>query len=128
MKRISLLGVYVKDQDAAIAFYTGKLGFVLAEDVPFGTQRWVTLRLPDDEVTSVSLNLAEKEEDRALVGRQGGSQPLFGIVTDDCVGEYRRMKAAGVRFHGEPKVEPYGTGVTLEDLYGNEIYLNEEPK
>jgi catechol 2,3-dioxygenase-like lactoylglutathione lyase family enzyme len=55
MKRLSLLGVYVKNQDAAIEFYTKKLGFILAEDVPFGPQRWVTLRLRDDEVVSISL-------------------------------------------------------------------------
>ena len=126
MKRLSLLSVYVKDQDAAIEFYK-KLGFIVAEDVPFGTQRWVTLRLPDDEVVSLTLNVAETPEDQALVGKQGGSQPFFGIVTDDCLREYRRMKEAGVRFHGEPLVQPYGTGVTLEDLYGNKIYLNQEP-
>src|SRR5262245_15929423 len=57
MKRLSLLSIYVTDQDAAIEFYTKKLGFVLAEDVPFGSQRWVTLRLPDDDVVSLTLNL-----------------------------------------------------------------------
>ena len=127
MNRLSLLSVYVKDQDAAIEFYTKKLGFVLVEDVPFGPQRWVTVRLPDDEVVSIALNLATTEEDRALVGKQGGSQPYFGIVTDDCLREYRRMKDAGVNFQGEPQVQPYGTGVTLEDLYGNKIYMNQEP-
>jgi catechol 2,3-dioxygenase-like lactoylglutathione lyase family enzyme len=126
MKRLSLLSVYVKDQDAAIEFYK-KLGFIVAEDVPFGTQRWVTLRLPDDEVVSLTLNMAETPEDQALVGKQGGSQPFFGIVTDDCLREYRQMKEAGVKFHGKPQVQPYGTGVTLEDLYGNKIYLNQEP-
>src|SRR5262245_10688749 len=127
MKRLSLFSVYVTNQDAAIEFYTSKLGFTVAEDVPFGAQRWVTLRLPQDEVVSIALNLAMTDEDRALVGKQGGSQPFFGIETDDCLGEYRRMKAAGVKFHGEPKVQPYGTGVTLEDLYGNQIYMNQEP-
>ena len=127
MKRLSLLGVYVKDQDAAIEFYTKKLGFVLVEDVPFGPQRWVTLRLADDDVVSIALNLAQTGDDRQLVGKQGGSQPFFGIVTDDCLREYRRMKEAGVNFHGEPQVQPYGTGVTLEDLYGNKIYMNQEP-
>jgi len=128
MKRMSLLNVYVKNQDAAIDFYTSKLGFVLAEDVPFGPQRWVTLRLPDDEVVSVSLTLAETNEELALVGRQGGSKPLFSIETDECMREYQRMKDAGVRFEGEPEVQPYGTGVTLEDLYGNKIYMNQEPQ
>lgn len=64
--------------------------------------------------------------DQALVGNQGGSQPLFGIVTDDCMSEYHRMKNAGVKFDGEPQVQPYGTGVTLVDLYGNKIYMNQE--
>jgi lactoylglutathione lyase len=127
MKRVSLFSVLVKDQDAALEFYTSKLGFQVVEDVPFGKQRWITLRLPDDAAFSIALNLAEKETDRALVGNQAGSTPLFGIQTDDCMADYRRMKSAGVKFHGEPQVQPYGTGVTLEDLYGNKIYLNQEP-
>jgi catechol 2,3-dioxygenase-like lactoylglutathione lyase family enzyme len=127
VKRISLLNLLVKNQDSAIEFYTRKLGFVVVEDVPFGPKRWVTIRLPDDKELTIAVNLAESEGDLALVGKQAGSQPLFGIVTDDCLREYRGMKEAGVAFHGEPQVQPYGTGVLLEDLYGNKIYLNQEP-
>ncbi|HEV3303255.1 MAG TPA: VOC family protein [Planctomycetaceae bacterium] len=128
MKRISLLTVLVKDQDSAIDFYTRKLGFVVPEDLPFGPNRWVTLRLPADQTLSIALNLAESEVDLAQVGKQAGSQPLLAIEVDDCLREYGRMKDAGVKFHGEPQVQPYGTGVTLEDLYGNKIYMNQEPK
>ncbi len=127
MLRVSLLNVLVKDQDAAIEFYARKLGFSKVEDVPFGPKRWVTVRLPGDDILTVALNLAESDSDRALVGKQAGSQPLFSLTTDDCVKEYRRMKDAGVKFHGEPVAQPYGTGVTLEDLYGNKIYMNQEP-
>jgi len=127
MMRISLLNLLVKNQDAAIEFYTRKLGFVVAEDVPFGPTRWVTIRLADDPVLTIALNLAKSSDDLALVGKQAGSQPFFSLVTDDCLREYRRMKDAGVKFHGEPQVQPYGTGVTLEDLYGNKIYMNQEP-
>ncbi len=127
MKRMSLVSVYVKDQDAAIEFYTKKLGFSLVEDVSMGPQRWVTVRLPGDEVFSISLSVPESADDRALIGKQAGSQPFFGIVTDDCIRDYKLMKEAGVKFHGEPQVFPYGTGVTLEDLNGNKIYLNQEP-
>jgi catechol 2,3-dioxygenase-like lactoylglutathione lyase family enzyme len=127
MKRLSLLNLLVKNQDAAIEFYTRKLGFVVVEDVPFGPKRWVTIRLPDDDLLSVALNLAESDADLALVGKQAGSQPLFAMATDDCLGDYRQMKEAGVTFHGEPQVQPYGTGVLLDDLYGNKIYLNQEP-
>jgi uncharacterized glyoxalase superfamily protein PhnB len=121
------MNVLVRNQDAAVEFYTRKLGFVIVEDVPLGTKRWLTLRLPDDKVLSIALNLAETDGDLALVGKQTGSQPLFGMETDDCLKDYRRMKDAGVTFHGEPQVQPYGTGVMLEDLYGNKIYLNQEP-
>jgi catechol 2,3-dioxygenase-like lactoylglutathione lyase family enzyme len=127
VKRLSLLNLLVANQDQAIEFYTQKLGFVVVEDVPFGPKRWVTLRLPDDPVLSVALNLAESEADQALVGKQAGSQPFFSMVTDDCMREYRQMRAAGVKFHGEPQVQSYGTGVVLEDLYGNKIYMNQEP-
>jgi len=37
------------------------------------------------------------------------------------------MRARGVEFEGEPAVMPYGTGVMLRDLYGNKIYLNQDP-
>jgi catechol 2,3-dioxygenase-like lactoylglutathione lyase family enzyme len=126
MNRISLLTVLVKNQDAAIEFYK-KLGFAVAEDLPFGPKRWVTMRLPDDQGVSITFNLAESKEDLTAVGRQAGTQPIFAIEVNDCVREYGRMKEAGVKFHGEPQVQPYGTGVTLEDLYGNKIYMNQEP-
>jgi hypothetical protein len=56
-----------------------------------------------------------------------GSYPFLGIATDDCINDYERMKARGVKFDREPSVRPYGTGVMLEDLYGNKIFLNQEP-
>jgi hypothetical protein len=86
------------------------------------------MRLPDDQGVSITFNLAESKEDLTAVGRQAGTQPIFAIEVNDCVREYGRMKEAGVKFHGEPQVQPYGTGVTLEDLYGNTIYMNQEPK
>src|SRR5262245_29116962 len=112
MNRMSVMSVFVSDYDAAIEFCKRNVGLILAEDLPFGAQRWGTLRWPGDEVMSVALNRADSEGDRALVGKQGGSKPIFAIATDDCMAEYRRMKAAGVSFHGAPQVEPYGTGVT----------------
>jgi hypothetical protein len=75
----------------------------------------------------LALHQAQSESDVALIGKQSGSFPFLGINTDDCIGDYRRMQTLGVTFHGEPKVQPYGTGVMFEDLYGNTIFLNQEP-
>ncbi len=50
MPQITQMGrvmVPVSDQDEAIAFYTGKLGFSLAADIPFGEgDRWVEVAPP----------------------------------------------------------------------------------
>ena len=127
MKTLRLVSLVVWDYDEAIRFYSDKLGFTVSEDVTLGEDRWVVLSLPDSGQTGIGLDLARTEEDLDVVDNQGGSFPLFGLVTDDCPGEYRRIKERGVVFHGEPQSEQWGTGVLLEDLYGNKIYLNQEP-
>ena len=127
MKTLTVVGLVVRDYDEAIRFYSDQLGFTVSEDVTLGEDRWVVLSLRDSGQTGIGLDLARTEEDLAVVGNQAGSFPLLGLGTDDCVGEYRRMKERGVVFHGEPQREPWGTGVLLEDLYGNKIYLNQEP-
>jgi hypothetical protein len=76
---------------------------------------------------ALALHEARTEAEQALVGKQMGSYPFLGIATDDCISDYERMNALGVKFDGEPTIKPYGTGVLFEDLYGNKIYLNEEP-
>jgi hypothetical protein len=70
--------------------------------------------------------LAKSPDDLALVGRQGGSFPLLALDTTDCVADYRALKARGVTFHREPEAGPWGTGVLLEDLHGNKVFLSQE--
>lgn len=128
MKKNLTFGIIVKDYDEAIDFYMKKLGFVVAEDVPIGDDRWVTITLLGNQDCTIALHKAQNKDDLALIGKQGGSFPFLGLDTDDCIGEYQRMKGLGVIFHGEPDVRPYGTGVMLEDLYGNQIFMNQEPE
>jgi len=127
MKKITLFKLYVTDQEAARRFYVDQLGFELAEDRPLGDYRWLLVRAPDDKDFSINLEIARTDQEKALVGCQAARQPLLSISTDDCRRDYADMKARGVQFEGEPKTMPYGTGVMLLDLYGNKIYLNEDP-
>ena len=127
MNRIRIITVLVHDQGAALEFYTKKLGFELLEDKPFGESRWVTISLPKDRDLTIALEEAKTTEDKALVGHQAGSRALLGLDTSDCLGDYRRMKAAGVSFLGEPQSGPWGTGVQCEDLYGNRIFISQQP-
>ena len=124
MKIISLL---VLDQDAAIEFYTKRLGFELLEDKSFGDSRWITIALPNQRDVTLALELATDAADKALVGKQGGDHAFLGLDTSDCMADFRRMKSLGVKFFGEPQAGPWGTGVQLEDLYGNKLFLSQEP-
>ena|SRR5438128_1719501 len=127
MNRITIISILVGDQDEALKFYTTTLGFDLVEDKPFGTERWITIALPNQRELVLALELATSPEDRALAGRQAGSRALLAIDTSDCLADYARMKALGVRFLGEPQSGPWGTGVQFEDLYGNKLFLSQEP-
>ena len=126
MNKLNLIGLLVKDYDAAIQFYTQKLGFEVAEDASFGEERWVTLSLPTNRDIAIALHVAKSSDDQALVGKQAGSLALMGLNTTDCLGDYERMKSLGVKFQGEPQAGPWGTGVLFEDLYGNKIFMSQE--
>lgn len=127
MNKVTVFKLYVSDQEEAKRFYVEQLGFEVAEDKKLGDYRWLLVRAPDDRELSINLEIAKTNEQKALVGRQAAGEPLFAISTDDCKRDYVELKRRGVKFEGEPKVMPYGTGVMMQDLYGNKIYLNQDP-
>jgi len=47
MQGVEVVGLYVRDQDEALAFYVGKLGFRVHTDVKNGDYRWLTVQHPD---------------------------------------------------------------------------------
>jgi catechol 2,3-dioxygenase-like lactoylglutathione lyase family enzyme len=106
MKRVTLVKLFVNDQDEALEFYTAKLGFVVAEDGKLGDYGWLLVRLPDNTEFCINLDVAKTDEQRALVGRQAADAPLFSIETDDFMREYKTLKELGVEFEGEPEIRP----------------------
>ncbi len=46
---VGVAGIYVHDQDEALDFYVGKLGFKLHTDAKNGDYRWLTVQHPDQE-------------------------------------------------------------------------------
>jgi catechol 2,3-dioxygenase-like lactoylglutathione lyase family enzyme len=126
--RLAVVTLFVNDQDQALRFYVDRLGFVASEDNRMGDFRWLLVSAPGTPDVAINLKLAETPEQRTLVGRQAAGAPLFALATTDCRGDFETMKARGVTFDGEPQTMPYGTGVLLNDLYGNKLYLNEEPR
>jgi catechol 2,3-dioxygenase-like lactoylglutathione lyase family enzyme len=119
-QEIATVALLVRDYDEAIAFYTRKLRFAVAEDTPLGPgKRWVVLSPPGSRGARLLLAEAKNARERAAVGRQAGGRVFLFLRTDDFWRDHRSMVRRGVRFLEEPRVEKYGTVVVFEDLYGN---------
>lgn len=90
----------VADQDAALAFYTEKLGFELRADAPFGENgewRWLEVAPPGSHAR-LALN-------PPMGGEPGGGS--IGVETPDVVGEHRRLTAiGGIDMDPEPMRTP----------------------
>jgi len=120
---IEQLAIIVHDYDAAIEWFVDTLGFELAEDSPALTndgraKRWVVVRPPGAR-TGVLLARADGDEQRRSVGGQFAGRVGLFLRVDDFDAEFRRLEAAGVRFAGAPRDEPYGRVAVFEDIAGN---------
>lgn len=110
----------VRDYDPAIQFFTQAMGFKLLEDTPLSpTKRWVRVGPGSNQGATLLLARAVNRSQRSQIGRQSGGRVFLFLQTTRFWSDYRRMKAAGVRFTEEPRHEPYGWVVVFQDLYGN---------
>jgi len=116
--RISALALVVPDYDAAIAFFVGKLGFRLSEDINQGRKRWVTVEPPGGGARLL-LARAEGPSQARAIGRQAGGRVFLFLETDDFHRDHAAMLAAGVTFDEAPRQEPYGTVAVWRDPFGN---------
>ena len=53
--RLNVASIYVLDKDEALDFYVNKLGLEKGNDVRQGDYRWLTIRVPGQPGTEVSL-------------------------------------------------------------------------
>lgn len=117
--RLTLVTLVVPEYDAAIAYYTGTLGFVLLEDTPLSaTKRWVRVAPAPDGVAFLLAQAAAPAQ-QAAIGNQTGGRVAFFLTTDDFAQTYTRYQAAGVLFREQPRHEAYGWVVQFTDCYGN---------
>jgi catechol 2,3-dioxygenase-like lactoylglutathione lyase family enzyme len=121
MPALALVTLVVRDYDAALAFYVGRLGFTLVEDTPIPEQakRWVVVAPPGAPGCQLLLARATSPAQLARVGDQTGGRVFLFLTTDDFARDYAAFRARGVEFVREPKVESYGTVAVFKDLYGN---------
>jgi catechol 2,3-dioxygenase-like lactoylglutathione lyase family enzyme len=132
---LNVASIYVLDKEEALDFYVNKLGLEKGNDVRQGGYRWLTIRVPGQQGTEVSLEQpgpplhddATTEQLRELItkGALGG----LVFITDDARGLYETLKARGVTdFTQEPTEHFYGIDMGLRDPFGNPIRILQQGK
>jgi uncharacterized glyoxalase superfamily protein PhnB len=133
--KIANAHLWVHDQEAALAFYTEKLGMEVRSDVTLpelGDFRWLSVSPPGQEDVSIVLmaipgepvmDTETKKQIEELMAK-GFAGSVF-LTTDDCRGEYEALRDRGVEFTEAPEERPYGIDAGLRDPSGNSIRLTE---
>ncbi len=111
---VSMVGLYVRDQDEALDFYVAKLGFRVHTDVRNGDYRWLTVQHPDQpslqlglfKPESPTLDAGSAQALREIVAK--GAMPPLVLTVDDCRSACDQMRARGVELTQEP-VERFGS-------------------
>ncbi len=129
---VSLVTIYVTDQDAAKDFYVNTLGFEAREDITIGNGfRWVTVSHPNQPELEFTLMVPGPpldEEAAASMRRllDKGALSAAGLEVDDCRRTYEELVAKGVTFLQEPAERPYGVEAVMRDNSGNWLVLVEK--
>ena len=135
MIRISTTQLWVHDQDAALEFWTDKVGFEVRQDVTvpeMGNFRWLTVGPVGQEDISIVLMAipgppltddATRRQVSELTAK-GLTGTVF-LTTDDVTKAYEELKGRGVEFTEEPTQQPYGIDCSFRDPSGNSTRLTQ---
>lgn len=129
---ISITTVPVLDQNEALAFYVGTLGFEVTNDVAMGATRWLTVALPHDPERHLLLEVpgppALSEEVAGQVRdllTKGALGTACVLTTDDCRKAFEELAGRGVEVVQEPAERPYGIDCTVRDPFGNLLRITQ---
>jgi predicted enzyme related to lactoylglutathione lyase len=125
--KIKLTTIYVDDQEKAVQFYTGVLGFVKKADYSNGPYRWLTVASPE-EPNGTELQLASNDNPADKAYQQAKfqqKQTVAMFFTDDVKAEYERMKAQKAEFIMPPTDVQYAWIATVNDTCGNLVQLTQ---
>ena len=115
---LKFASIPTRDQDAAVAFWTEKVGFRILTDQPMGPgKRWIELGIPGAE-TRIVLFTPEGHEDRIGTFFNGS------FACDDVEHTYNQLCARGVQFDGLPEKQPWGEFAKFRDPDGNMFVLS----
>jgi serine phosphatase RsbU (regulator of sigma subunit)/catechol 2,3-dioxygenase-like lactoylglutathione lyase family enzyme len=123
--KIHIVEVYVRDQNASLAFYRDRLGFEVVVDTgPQEWGRWVAVAPPVYDTAVLALVQAVDGFHAVMVGRRTG----VTLVTEDIAAKFAEWSRQGVRFLQLPTPVPWGVHASFEDLDGNQFTLIQNPQ
>ncbi|HXN90351.1 MAG TPA: VOC family protein [Candidatus Sulfotelmatobacter sp.] len=133
--KLNVTSIMVLDKNEALDFYVNKLGLEKGQDVKQGSYRWLTVRVPGDPGTEISLeepgppvhDEATAAQLRELISKGAIGGLVF--LSDDVRALYETLKARGVTdFTQEPTTRFYGTDMGVRDPFGNAIRILQQGK
>jgi catechol 2,3-dioxygenase-like lactoylglutathione lyase family enzyme len=118
IKQLKFASIPTRDQDAALAFWTEKVGFRVATDQPMGPgKRWIELAIPGAQ-TGIVLFTPDGHEDRIGTFFNGS------FACDNVAYTYQLLSARGVTFVEPPSKQPWGSFAKFVDPDGNTFVLS----
>jgi catechol 2,3-dioxygenase-like lactoylglutathione lyase family enzyme len=128
--KVKIISIPVQDQEKALQFYTGKLGFVKKVDVPLGVDsRWLTVVSKEEQdgpevLLEPSPNHFEpaKTYQKALFD---AGIPYTQFNIDNVQQEYERLVSIGVEFSVKPTEMGTVKIAVFNDTCGNNIQIIE---
>ena len=131
ISNISIVSVFVKDQDASKRFYVDVLGFEEKDDITLGDYRWCTVVHPSQPELQVNLSVPGPPHSPEMVeavkrAMDGGGMAGLGLTVDDCRATVADLKSKGVEFVQDPEERPYGVEAVCRDNSGNWMVLVEQ--
>ncbi len=118
LKRILFQSIPVHDQDRALDFYTGRMGFEIHTDAPYQEGwRWIFLTIPGAETR---LHFAAADD---ILIRD---KPALCLECGNVDAMAAELAAAGVKIVCQPDDAPWAAGVRwmmIKDTEGNSILL-----
>jgi catechol 2,3-dioxygenase-like lactoylglutathione lyase family enzyme len=119
VSKVNTVIIPVSDQDAAIEFYTAKLGLEKRADIPFGEQyRWVEVA-PGDAETTIALAPPPPG------GESGNRETGIALYAEDLDAYHAELKAEGVDVDAEISRmgDPVPPMFWLRDPEGNQLLV-----
>jgi predicted enzyme related to lactoylglutathione lyase len=125
IEKLMLVTIIVKNQDAALDYYTNTLGFEKRADyAPPGNPRWLTVA-PKGQDIEISLWEAGSKVDRVPAShQQAGIGTQWNFKVEDCRQTFADLKSRGVKFLSPQPVEyPYAIAAEFTDPDGNHFSI-----